>query len=285
MAKDEKKGDISTDDLIKDYKAKIAEKIKSGETKLSGELAKLREIERAQELEGKQKDEFPPDGSQLEAGNIEPEEDEIGIPERLRIKRPYHMSEAAIKQRKDRRSKGGKESAKKFPNKNHKHGMYATKSVTAIKPCKTTCQKYPCELIAENKVNPGDSCLDMVFVLQTFKAINKAIKDKEYDDFNEIAAMSISQSIEILRMCQEDILRDGTIVKSEKLNTEGKVIGHEIKPHPSMLVLSKLIAELGMTPQEAMITPRQIAKDGNEKELPQSLAGLLSSIPNLKKRE
>ncbi len=127
--------------------------------------------------------------------------------------------------------------------------------------------------------------MDMVFILQTFEAITNAVKNKEYDDFNDIAAFNISQAIEILRMCMEDILRDGTIVKSEKIDKEGNVIGTDLKPHPSMLVLPKLIAELGMTPQEAMITPRQIAKDGTEKEGVQTLAGLLSSIPELKKPE
>jgi hypothetical protein len=276
MAKDEKTDGISTDDLIKDYRAKLSEKIKSGETKnISSEIAQLIEIEREQERE----DEDP---EKALAEDTETE-DEIGIPERLRIKRPYHMSEAAIKQRKDRRSKGGKARAKKCPTPNWRHGTYATSSVTATKPCKTTCKKYPCELIAENKVKPGETCLDMVFVLQTFKAINKAIKKKDYDEFNEIAAFSISQSVEILRMCQEDIIRDGPMIKVEKFDGFGRVIGYDYKPHPSLLVVPKLIAELGMTPQESMITARQIAKDGNEKELPKTLADLLCSVPDLKK--
>ncbi len=72
------------------YRSVIADRIRSGEIGM----------EQLQDLESKE--------------NVE---DEVGIPESLRIKRPYHMSEAAIKQRQDRRKKGGKVSAKTHPDK------------------------------------------------------------------------------------------------------------------------------------------------------------------------
>jgi len=123
----------------------------------------------------------------------------------------------------------------------------------------------------------------MVFVVQTYEAIMKAVKNKDYDGYNEIAAFNISQSIEVLRMCLEDIIRDGTMVKSEKFDTNGKVIGFEVKPHPSLLVVPKPLAELGMTPQEAMITPRQIARQGSEEEGAQTLADLIGGVKKLTK--
>ncbi len=271
---------LSADYLTKAYKINIARKIAAGETKLASELEYLRELENRQKKSGDS-----PGSTTPSVNRDSPLEDEIGIPERLRIKRPYHMSEAAIKQRQDRRSKGGKASAKKHPAKSWKHGKYAMSSVTTMKPCRTTCEKFPCELIEQNKVKPGEACLDMVFVIQTYEAIINAVKNNEYDGFNEIAAFNISQAIEVLRMCLEDIITDGTIVKSEKIDKEGNVIGFDIKPHPSMLSLPKLLAELGMTPQEAMITPRQIAKAGDVEDGIKSLADLMSGVGKLKKSD
>lgn len=279
-------GNPTVDDLIKDYKAKLADKIKSGETKLAGELVKLKEAEREQPPEPEEKGESTKSEIRNPKAEIEEDEiedDEIGIPSQLYIPRHYTMTEAARKQRRDRRSKGGKASAKKYPNKNLKHGKYARSTVTAMKRCKTTCEKYPCELIAQNEVSPGELCLDMVFVVQTYEAIMKAVNDKDYAGFNEIAAFNISLSVEVLRMCLEDIIRDGTMVKSHKVNADGQVIGFEVKPHPSLLVVPKLLAELGMTPQEAMITPRQIAKQGSEEDGVKSIADLIGAVGKLKK--
>ena len=245
--------DNKTDKSIDEYRKKIADKVMSGDF----ELAELRDLENNQKAE-----------------------EEIGIPSRLRIPRNYTMTQAA----REARSKGGKARAKKCPAPNWKHGMYARSSVTTMKPCKTTCEKYPCELIEENKVEPGEACLDMVFVVQTYEAIIKAVKKKEYDDFNEIAAFNISQSIEVLRMCQEDIMREGTMVKSEKYDAFGRVIGYEIKPHPSLFAVIKLADKLGMTPQEAMITPRQIAKQGNEEEGVKSIGDLMGMVGALTKQ-
>lgn len=262
--------ELTFDKLLAAHRLNIGRKILAGETGLS------RELEHLQELENKGKaaqDKSSIDNSQS------PIEEEIGLPSRLRIPRNYTMTEAARKAR----SKGGKARAKKCPSPNWKHGKYARSTVTAMKTCKTSCDKYPCELIADNKVTPGEACLDMVFVVQTYEAIMMAVKNKEYDNYNEIAAFNISQSIEVLRMCLEDIIRDGTMVKSEKLSADGRVIGHEVKPHPSLLVVPKLLVELGMTPQEAMITPRQIAKQGSEEEGVKTIADLIGAVGKLQK--
>lgn len=259
--------ELTFDKLLAAHKQNIGRKIVAGETGLS------RELEHLQEMECKGEQQFAPTGSPP------PVEEEIGLPSRLRIPRNYTMTESA----RQARSKGGKARAKKCPTPNWKHGKYARSTVTAMKPCKTACDKYPCELITENKVKPGEACLDMVFVVQTYEAIMKAMKNKDYDGYNEIAAFNISQSIEVFRMCLEDIIRDGTMVKSEKYNGDGLVIGHEVKPHPSLLVVPKLLAELGMTPQEAMITQRQIAKQGSEEEGAKTIADLIGAVGKLQK--
>ena len=50
-----------------------------------------------------------------------------------------------------------------------------------------------------------------------------------------------------------------------------------------MLVLPKLIAELGMTPQATMITARQIAKQGEGEEAAKTFADLIGGVAKLQK--
>lgn len=282
--------ELSVDRLIKAYKASIARKIMAGEIGLSRELEYLKQLEQSpsgpprspsillsQESAGAKK------GG--ETGGLVP--DEAGVPERLRVKRKYtkgpnYMSDAA----REVRRKGGKARAAKGIIPNWKHGKYSKNFVSRfIRPCYTTCSHYPCEIVEEGSTTPGEACLDKVSVMQTYTAIIKAIKNKEYDDYNELAALNISQAIEVLKMSLEDIIRDGTMVKSEKLDREGRVIGFEIKPHPSMLALPKLIAELGVTPQEAMITPRQLAKQGSEEDGLKTIADLMSQVGKAARKE
>ena len=263
---------LAYDERVKRYRVSIARKVVDGQTGLRSELEYLRELEEKQGKDGLQ---------------TKPAGEEVGIPERLKIKRKYtkgpdYMSDAAV----EARRKGGKARARKGTKPNWKHGKYSKSFVTgSIRPCKSTCTQYPCEIIKEGSTTPGDACLDKVAVIQSYRAIIKAIDNKDYGDFHDLAALTISKSIEVLNMSLEDIIRDGTMVKSEKLDKDGCVIGHDVKPHPSLLVLPKLLADLGMTPQEVMITPRQIAKQGSEEDGIKTIADLMSQVGNKIKKQ
>ncbi len=73
-------------------------------------------------------------------------------------------------------------------------------------------------------------------------------------------------------------MRDGTIVKRDKWDKDGGLIGYEIVAHPSLLALPKLMADLGITPSEMMITPKALLKDQNEKESIKSAADIMSRL-------
>ncbi len=205
----------------------------------------------------------------------ENKKEEVGIPEELCIPRRYTMSEAA----REARSKGGKARAKQCPAPNWKHGKYSKSFlIGTIRPCKTTCEQYPCEIIEEGSTKPGGPCLDKAQVIQTYLAIVDAIKNKNMGNFQEIAALTMAQSIQVINMLQEDIIRDGTIVKRKKYDKDGDEIGYEVVPHPSLLALPKLIADLGMTLPEFLTTPRSIAKQGTEEKGIESIGDLLAKI-------
>lgn len=269
---------LTTQELIRLAKASAINAIKSGKSGMVRELENLLTLE--EEYRQVSNLSLHPSGGGKGAGkygiqNPQSKIEEIGIPENLRIRRHYTMTPVALEVRR----KGGRARAAKFPAPNWKHGKYAQSFIVkAIRPCKSTCKDYPCKLIDEGSTKPGEPCLDKSAVIQMYSALNDAIKHKKYDDFNEIASLTIAQSMHTLHMLLEDVIRDGPTLKREKYGADGAVIGHDYVTHPALLALPKMIADLGMTPQEFMATPRQIAKQDTEEEGVKTIADLMSRV-------
>jgi len=219
------------------------------------------------------------------------EADEVGVPERLRFRRSYTLTERALDARRKnaQKSTGPKtEDGKKTSSKNAwKHGQFAQGYIlNRVRPCKSTCPQYPCELVKDNSTRPGGECLDKAAVIQFFSAICEAVKNKNYDDFNEVAALTIANQINVLHTLMEDIQRDGTMLKKEKHDKDGKYLGYEPVPHPSLLSLIKLSDSLGVTANEMMITPKALSKQEGEDEGIKTIADLMSRIGGgLKKKD
>lgn len=277
---------VSTHELIRLAKVNASNAIKAGKPGMAEELERLLALEKSLA----EKDNPPHSPSQEEkSGKPTPcpttkgdHEDEVGIPSHLRIKRKYTLTEAAIEQRR----KAGIASRKNPLNPNWKHGRFAKSFIAgAIRPCKSTCAQYPCDLITEGGTKPGGPCLDKAAVIETYSAIIKAIQHKKFDDYQEIASLSIAQSIQTLNMLLEDIIRDGTTIKREKFDGRGNLIGTEYVHHPALNALPKMIADLGMTPGEMMITPKAISKQITEDEGVKTIADLMSKVGETLKRK
>jgi hypothetical protein len=262
--------------IRKYYKARLIRRINKGEIGLIDELEKLKKLEAGEIPSSQAKPSTEPKDNDEDT-------DEVGVPERLRFRRSYTLTEAALEARKKnaKKSTGPKtEKGKKACAKNAwKHGMFAQGFIlNKIKPCKSTCPHYPCDLVKDNAVSPGGECLDKAAVIQFFAAIGEAVKNKQYDEFNELAAFTIANQLNILHTLMEDIQRDGTMLKKEKHDKEGKYLGYEVVPHPSLLSLIKLSDSLGITVNEMMITPKAITKQEDNEEGMKTIADLMSSI-------
>lgn len=213
-----------------------------------------------------------------------PQTAEIGIPESLRVRRRYTMSPEAVEQRRNAAQSPAKSEGMAGNRNNWQHGHYAKQFINKLKPCKSTCLHYPCSLVEEGQVEPGEDCLDKADVINFYRAIHNAINKKEYEQFNDLAALQIANAIKVIDMLIEDIIRDGTVVKREKYDAKGnKVI--EYVTHPSLFALPKLIADLGLNPAEFMITPRSIARAGAEDAGGNTLAEILSRAGKVFKRK
>ncbi len=208
--------------------------------------------------------------------------EQVGIPDDMRVKRRYAMSEEALEQRRDaaKQPKPGMLGKRN----NWKHGLYSQSFLTRIKPCKRSCPDFPCRLVEENTTEPGGDCLDAAELLEVIHAVSDAIKDpKNADRFNEIAAVNIANSIKILEMLQEDVFRDGSVVKSEKYNKEGMLSQVEYKAHPALLAIPKMISDLGLHPENFMITPKVQAKHANEEEGLKTISDMIKGVGDILK--
>jgi hypothetical protein len=201
----------------------------------------------------------------------------IGIPVSLRVRRRYTMSEAALAQRRAATHSPAKCDAMAGNRNGWKHGHYAENFINKLKPCLSTCPSYPCSLVEGGEVEPGDDCLDKADIISFFRSIHSAVAKKEYDSFNELASLQIANTIKIVEMLQEDVLRDGSVVKRVRYDKDtGKLISEEYVPHPSLLALPKLVADLGLNPAEFLMTPRSLKRADAEEKGITTLAEMMS---------
>jgi hypothetical protein len=217
----------------------------------------------------------------------EPEGDEYGIPERLRVKRrPYTLSPEALKQRKDAANSPAKADAMKGNRNAWKHGENAKGFLRQIfRPCKSTCTQYPCSLVKEGETEPGEQCIDKVQLAQSLHAFNKALSEGDITDLKDLAAVRLAGGFEVVGQLLQDILQDGTLIKSEKFDKEGGLLGYDLKSHPSLFHLGRLMETLNLSPADFMITPREIAKKETDDEGVKNAADILSRLAGVKKRE
>ena len=192
--------------------------------------------------------------------------DDPGLPASFRVKRRYTLSPEALAQRRAAASSPAKSEGMSGNRNNWQHGHYAKNFINKLKPCKSTCPQYPCALVNEGEVEPGEDCLDKADVISFYRAVHDAVANKKYDAFNELAALQIANSIKVVEMLVEDILRDGTMVKRLHYDKEGNLSREEYVPHPSLLALPKLFADLGLNPAEFLMTPRSMKRADVEEE-------------------
>jgi len=216
---------------------------------------------------------------------------QYGIPEKLRLgKRPYTLTPEAREARKKNAQKStgpNSEEGKKAASRNSwRHGLYARTFILGSlgRPCQRKCEKFPCDLVNDSLVKPGETCLDKLFVAEAFDKILDAVENKKYEGFNQLAILELAGALQVLRNMKEVILEEGVVIKSEKMDKDGNHIGDEYKPHPALAIYSKMLVDLGMTPQELLITPKEVkrAEKGIDPEALEDASTLMSkAIMNL----
>lgn len=133
-------------------------------------------------------------------------------------------------------------------------------------------------MIADNKTAPGKDCLDKEHVYETFNAIMRALQENDYNDINALFGFEVATNFEIIRRLKESMLDDGPVIMSDKLDKDGNVIGHELKLHPALQAIPKLTEVLGLTPKDAMLTPKAVISKGDEDEGRKTMADVMADL-------
>jgi hypothetical protein len=224
------------------------------------------------------------EASQSTASADSSDSESIGIPSDLRVKRRYTMSPEALAQRKAASNSPAKAAAMEGNRNGWKHGHFAKNFINKLKPCLSTCPSYPCSLVENGEVEPGDDCLDKADIISFFRSIHAAVQDKNYESFNDLASLQIANTIKVVEMLVEDVIRDGTVVKRERYDKDGHLSTVEYVPHPSLLALPKLVADLGLNPAEFLITPRSLKRADSEESTANTLAEMMSRAGRIFKK-
>ncbi len=277
--------------LRKRYKLALAKRIDAGEIGLIEEIKKLDVLESTPEAApearpaGGASSQPASSSSPGEAGaSSDPGEDPDPEKRALLAKfavrpRSYNMSEAALAQRRTAANSPAKAEAMKGNANAWKTGEHARSRIRQLfRPCTSTCPQYPCELIDDGETAPGSVCLDKKSFVRSIMALQKAIVNKDLTDLREIASVQIAHGVEVLHLLADDILTNGVKHLSEKIDKDGNVIGNELRGNPSLLAYAKLMEVLNMTPNDFLVTPREIKRQKTEQKKARTLGDIMSGI-------
>lgn len=166
-----------------------------------------------------------------------------------------------------------------------KHGLYAQSFMSLMKPCLTTCPEYPCSLVTESRVAPGDHCLEKQHFVELLDAVEKAMRSKDFDDLNDQLAIEVAANMDMVRKLREMVVAIGPLVKSEKETiTTGKddfrteTTQREYKLNPALLAIPKLIADMGLTLPAAMLTPQERSRHKIDDKAAENMADKVAKM-------
>jgi len=217
------------------------------------------------------------------------------------------MTPAAIEQRQNaaQLSTGPKtEDGKAASSRNNwKHGAHSMVAKSQLwkthglnllaKPCKSTCDKFPCSLVEDGATEPGQDCLDKQVFVQAFDALLGTLQTGDTEYVHGMMASEIANTIELLATMRKSISDNGVVVIKPYITKDGtpirdpsdanKLLG-DLIPNPLLTHVQKYMDTLGINLPELMATPRAVSNlkkdddDKNEiKDLFTSIGGALKS--------
>lgn len=128
------------------------------------------------------------------------------------------------------------------------------------KPCKSTCSKYPCDLVESGATREGQDCLDRAVYLEAFDALMDTLHSGDVSHVHGLLASQLAQALELLQDLRESIAQDGAVIDVPIVTKDGKIVGHTKEANPLLFHFRKFVVELGINFPELMATPRAASK-------------------------
>jgi len=263
---------LNTEKLVESLRKNIKKQVDAGNTAgVAKDIRELRKLEK--ELAAEQA------GAETTS---EDSDTEFGIPERNRVKRKYTMTPAALESRRRNAQKSTgptTDEGKRHSSRNaYKDGSYAQTRIMGLgKPCKTTCPDYPCSLVADGRCSPGSDCLNKEHLVEACLAIERALTGKDSADLNDLVTFELAETLQLIRDLRRAVLDDGVIIKSDKFDKDGMVIGYDIKEHPALAALPKLVKAFGLTLTDFNLTPAAQSKVKTAEETARTLGDIFQA--------
>lgn len=210
--------------------------------------------------------------------------DETDKPEKEN--RPYTMSDAALEQRRaaslnarEHATGPVTEEGKARSSRNAwKHGLRSAagpmlwRDISLVgmfgKPCRTTCVKYPCDIVEDGHTTAGGDCLDKQVYMEAFDALSAVLRTGDVTHGHAMMAAQLSGAVELLQQLREEVAEKGVIIDVPMVGKKGEIIGYKPEANPALFHYTKLLEKIGLSLPELMATPRAVQKreDGETAE-------------------
>jgi hypothetical protein len=240
-------------------------RLKHGDVGLAGEIDRLYETGQKLKREKSRQGDAP----------REDDDEELGMPERLRVKRPYTMSEDARlarvrnaqKSTGPRTEKGKKRSAANGRYANWKHGACSASVIArTFGVCTKRCPKYPCEAVQNSNARPRQLCMDYEGLPLKIKTFVEAAETGDIKQVKELGAVLLAMHLQNVENMLINVHMDGPMVKEDIYNSFGELIGQKYRSHPNLQAIIDSLHKLGLTLPAMRMTPQELQKtrDGEE---------------------
>lgn len=202
------------------------------------------------------------------------------------------MSDKALEQRRNAAalSTGPRtEDGKAISSRNNwKHGLYS--QVTRApdwqrigmlaKPCRSTCEKYPCSLVDDGTTRAGGDCMDKRVYVDAFDAIISTLQTGDVQYSHGVLAAEVAGAIEILHALRRELMENGLLMQQEMFGKDGRVIGTKVIPNPLLSHYWAMLDKLGISLPAIMATPQAVSKQQQAEETGDAVAELFTQIAN-----
>lgn len=146
------------------------------------------------------------------------------------------------------------------------------------RPCKTTCDKYPCSLVNEGVTQPGADCMDKQVFVEAFDVLMHTLQTGNVQFVHGLLASQVAGALEVLQQVRNSILHNGVLIFKPYITKDGKaavdprdkdqLLG-SLEPNPLLGSFGTLLDKMGISLPELMATPRSVSKlqpDGDDKD-------------------
>jgi len=166
-----------------------------------------------------------------------------------------------------------------------KNKMWSELGLGFVRPCKTTCPKYPCSLVDDGHTKAGGDCADKQVYVEAFDSIMNTLHSGEVTNMHGVMASQIASAVNLLQQLYDGINSAGVMVGIPLINKSGEVVKDSegnpymsYKRNPLLNDIPKMMHELGINLPELMATPKAVAQKDTDDDANNAITELFGRI-------